>query len=78
MNMDDLLVLTELLDRPEFRGLWRSRTIQSDGTIEDGWSCTFLHDGNYCEVPYQQSAADAVVEAVKCLRHADRGETRCV
>ncbi len=57
-------VIEKMLARPEFRGLWRSRTMWEHGKIEVGWSVTFVLNGDYCEVPYQDTAYEACRQAL--------------
>lgn len=49
----------DMLARSEFRGLWRSRCLEGDGSLTSGWSITFVHDGEYYDVPYQDTPAAA-------------------
>lgn len=60
-------VMHRILDRPEFRGLWRSRCVHPDGSVEEGWSVTFRRCGEYCEVPYQKTAVQACREALRIM-----------
>lgn len=56
-----------IADRSEFRGLWRSRCVNPDGTIEEGWSVTFVLEGEYCEIPYEPTADRASAAALAIL-----------
>ena len=70
-----MTAIAEMLGRPEFRGLWHSRTMFGDGHLEDGWSVTFVADGNYCETPYQMGPEAAARYALELL---DRVARPCV
>lgn len=59
-------MIEEILRHPAFRGLWKSRTIDGE-KIHEGWSVTFVLDGNYCEVPYHDTPELAVACALECL-----------
>ena len=45
----------KMLKREEFRGLWRSRCLEPDGSVTAGWSVTFVHGGDYWDAPYQDT-----------------------
>lgn len=62
--------LVQLLARPEFRGLWKSRTVNSQERLEEGWSVTFVRDGDYLDLPYQETPAGAVRMALRALGEA--------
>lgn len=51
--------ILDAIQMPQFRGLWKSRTVHPDGRIELGWSVTYVSEGDYCEVPYQTTATEA-------------------
>lgn len=53
-------VLQSLQDWPEFRGLWRSHCLKEDGTFDEGWSVTFVKDGEYCDMHYQPTPHQAL------------------
>ena len=57
----------EMLGRKEFRGLWRSRCIEEDGSIESGWAVTFVHGTEYWEIPYQSTPEAACQYALDRL-----------
>lgn len=54
-----------------FRGLWVSNEVKPTG-IEKGWAVTFVFDGEYCEIPYQSTAIDALRSAVEILNRLKR------
>lgn len=56
----------------EFRGLWRSRCIENDGTTTEGWSATFVHKDDYAETPYCDGPFEALVKMEEILRQAPR------
>ena len=59
--------MSEMITHPAFRGLWRSRQMNDDGSIQDGWSVTFVFGGDYCEVPYQIGPDEACAKALALL-----------
>ncbi len=62
-------VVDEMLDRKEFRGLWRSRCLERSG-VETGWSVTFIFEGEYTETKYCHSKESACNEALAWLSGA--------
>lgn len=56
-----------VLRHPATRGVWRSRELCPDGQIKEGWSVTFVRDGDYCELPYASSPAEACRVALRLL-----------
>ena len=50
-----------------FRGLWRSREIQPDGTFVEGWSVTFALNNQMTETRYQETPVDALDYAIGVL-----------
>lgn len=58
-------LLDELKAFPWFRGLWMSRCVEDDGTISEGWSVTFVRDGQYYDMAYCRSPAEAFDKARK-------------
>lgn len=67
VNFDNIVlnnIETLLLSMPSFRGLWRSRCIQADASYIEGWSVTFVRDGEYCETPYCKSPSGALRSAM--------------
>ena len=65
--MADLAHMHLMMNRPEFRGLWRSRCLENDGNFSEGWSVTFILGGEYCETPYQKDAMAALNYALRSL-----------
>ncbi len=57
----------EVIRRPEFRGLWKSRTVNSQEELEEGWSITFVRDGDDLDLPYSKTPEEAAVLALKAL-----------
>jgi len=65
----------KLLADPRFRGLWRSRELQKDGRIEEGWSVTFALELEMVEIPYEPTAVRAATRALEWMRMADQAGT---
>ncbi len=59
--------LDRVIQRPEFRGLWRSRELTKDGTTEEGWSVTFALGNEMVEVAYEPTASLAAESALTHL-----------
>lgn len=57
-----------LLSDPRFRGLWRSRELQKDGTLTSGWSVTFGMDSDFVEIAYEPTAEAAVKRAIEAMK----------
>ena len=70
-ELEALEPIRAILQRSEYRGLWKSRTINPDGSYDLGWSVTFVLHGDYCEVPYQPTANEAARRALAILEADD-------
>jgi hypothetical protein len=70
MSIDEMLsedVLAWVANESAFRGLWKSRLLKEDGSVEEGWGVTFVFGGDYTETEYQSTALGAVIQARKLL-----------
>lgn len=70
MSINEMLsedVLDWISNETAFRGLWKSRLLKDDGTVEEGWGVTFVFAGDYTETEYQSTALGAVIQARKLL-----------
>lgn len=79
MSVSGLLsedVLDWISNEPAFRGLWKSRLLKDDGTIEEGWGVTFVFGGDYTETEYQPTASSAVAQAIKLLAKLRDGKDK--
>lgn len=50
-----------------FRGLWRSKLVKEEGIIEEGWSVTFLYNGDLVETDYFETPEEALNKTIKIL-----------
>lgn len=57
--------LNDLRAYPWFRGLWMSRCIEEDGSVSIGWSVTFVRDGQYYDMAYCKTPAEAFQKALR-------------
>jgi len=62
--------IEKVLKHPGFRGLWVSKcTEKVDGklVVEEGWSCSFVKDGQYYDLYYSETPEEACKKALEIL-----------
>jgi len=62
--------IEKVLKHPGFRGLWVSKcTEKVDGklVVEEGWSCSFVKDGQYHDLYYKETPEEACKVALEIL-----------
>ena len=65
-----MTVIEKVLQHPGFRGLWLSKcTEKIDGklVVEEGWSCSFVKDGQYHDLYYSKTPNEACKKALEML-----------